>query len=94
MACCDTPSGATPQINYADLPDQTFCCMGRMAYQIASAAVLTLTGQSSKPWAEFNERDKLRLGTTAKELITRSRPPASKVEEVMVVVLDSMTTAA
>ena len=97
MACCDEPVARRPPgfaIDYSDLPDETFCCMGRMAYAVAVRALEVVTDKSFKQWNDLNEREKLELGSLAKRILSKTHAPTNQTEAVMEVVLLSMTTNA
>lgn len=95
MACCDDqlrPSAGV-QIDLRDLPEETFCCMGRMAYTVAISAMNVVAGKSFPAWDTFNERQKLDMGARAKLLAIGDSDGDTDVEKVMVSVLRAMATA-
>lgn len=91
MSCCDEDANAKPrEIRLTDLPDETFACMGRMAYIVAAACEQKLIGTQRRDWYEFNELEKLRTGARAKALLTGTARDASPFEELMAIVLKKM----
>lgn len=94
MACCDDQThNMGVSIDLRDLPEETFCCMGRMAYTVASKALEIAAGKSFPAWDTFNERQKLEMGARAKAMAVGDSDGESDVEKVMVVVLRAMATA-
>lgn len=94
MACCDqevSTQGMT--INYADLPEETFCCMGRMAYTLACTAQLIITGVKNPEWHTMNERQKLEFGARAKQALTGGSMGDTELDRLMEAFLLAMTTA-
>lgn len=93
MSCCDGPT-ANPGavIEFRDLPEETFCCMGRLSYTVAVAAIQAASGHGYPGWEGFNERQKLELGARAKALVIGDTVGDTDIERVMAAVLKAMTT--
>lgn len=94
MACCDQPLDKPGvQVDLRDLPEETFCCMGRMSYVLATKAAEVFTGAVHPAWDTFNERQKLDLGARAKALVVGDSDGDTDIEKAMAAVLRAMTTA-
>lgn len=94
MSCCDdTPVNTSLTVDMRDLPEETFCCLGRTAYMVAHAALQIAAGKENPTWDSLNERQKLEFCATAKAFVVGDREGNSELEKVMVVVLRTMTTA-
>lgn len=94
MACCDQPLDRPGvQIDLRDLPEETFCCMGRMSYVLATKAAEVFAGKAFPTWESMNERQKLDLGARAKALAVGDSDGDTDIEKAMAAVLRAMATA-
>lgn len=93
MACCDGDLSGAVKIDYADLPEETFCCMGRMAYTIANKASEILLNDVNPGWDQINERQKLQLGARTKAFMTGGSMGDTPFDRLMEAILVSMTSA-
>lgn len=93
MACCDQDLGGLTPINFSDLPDETFCCMGRMAYTIANKANEILLQVVQPDWSQLNERQKLQMGARVKTYMTGGTMGDTAFDKLMEAILSSMTSA-
>ena len=93
MSCCDDLEGTAPQVNFGDLPDETFCCMGRMAYTLAALSERALlNAEPRRPWDSMTELEKLQKGRIAKELLLTDESRNNVFEELMRSILRTMTS--
>lgn len=96
MACCDhevDQISAAGTISYADLPEETFCCMGRVMYTVSTKAETFLLGKAHPEWSSLNERQKMELAAFAKRILVERHPGDSPLEKLMVSVLTAMTSS-
>jgi hypothetical protein len=77
-----------------DLPDSTFCCMGRMAYMMCINAQKLLLNKDALSWFDMTEDEKLALGGKAKAVICGTFVPETNFDRLMEVTLKTMATAA
>lgn len=94
MACCDDGIHPSQTIDLRDLPDSTFCCMGRMAYMLCANAQKYLLKKELPSWFDMTEDEKLALGGKAKAVICGTFVPETDFDRLMEVTLKTMATAA
>lgn len=94
MGCCDHASmGDGVSIDYNQLPEQTFCCMARVAYMTAVAAEELLCGRKHPTWHALNERQRLDLAYEVKSALTGDYEGTTPMTKLMVVLIRAMTIA-
>lgn len=96
MACCDEIVSEHPSQSFdlKDLPDTTFCCMGRVAYMLCANAYKFLRNIDSQPWSDMTEAEKLALGSKAKAIVCGLFVPQTEFDRLMEATLKTMATAA
>lgn len=92
MACCDDQPNVGITIDLRDLPEETFCCMGRMSYMLAARCLELITGEKHPAYETFNELEKLKLGALAKDLAVGDKEGDTMVEKLMGTVIKAMAT--
>lgn len=95
MSCCDDQvSKSDRSFNLTDLPDSTFCCMGRIAYMLCVNAQKFLLNKEMPSWFDMTEKEKLALGGKAKAILSETFKPETDFDRLMEATLKTMATAA
>lgn len=89
MACCKEDVIRSSSVGMEALPDKTFCCMARMAYNICQAAESVIVGTEKRDWAYLSEDEQNVMARLAKDVavgrpLSEPRPLFEAVLKTMV----------